>query len=101
MARLSDGWALNPADRKEFVSSVAEIKRSAAEYGRDPDALDFDVSQGPFLTQEGELDKDTIRERMRQDEAGGATIVSFLARDFCKDREDVEPFLDFIVSLKR
>ena len=100
MARLSNGWALNPADRKEFAETVKEIKRLAAGYGRDPDALDFDVGQGPSLTQEGELDKDTIRARVRQDEANGATIVSFLARDFCKSRDDVETFLDFIVSLK-
>ncbi len=100
MARLSNGWALNPADRKEFVSTVKEIKRLAEGYGRDPDALDFDVGQGPSLTQEGALDTETIRRRVRQDETDGATIVSFLARDFCKNREDVEPFLDFIVSLK-
>jgi probable F420-dependent oxidoreductase len=100
MARLSDGWALNPADRKEFVSSVKEIKRLAASYGRDPDALEFDVGQGPSLTNEGALDTETIRRRVRRDEADGATIVSFLARDFCKSREDVEPFLNFIVSLK-
>jgi probable F420-dependent oxidoreductase len=100
MARLSDGWALNPADRKEFVATVAEIKRLATSYGRDPEAFQFDVGQGPSLTQEGVLDTETIRRRVRKDEADGATIVSFLARDFCKTRDDIEPFLDFIVSLK-
>ncbi len=100
MARLSNGWALNPADRREFVSTVAEMKRLAASYGRDPEALEFDVGQGPSLTGDGALDTATIRARVRKDEADGATIVSFLARDFCKTRDDIEPFLDFIVSLR-
>ncbi|MCB2047120.1 MAG: TIGR03619 family F420-dependent LLM class oxidoreductase [Novosphingobium sp.] len=100
MARLANGWALNPADRKEFVDTVKEVKRLAAAYGRDPDALEFDVGQGPSITQDGALDEETIRRRVRQDEADGATIVSFLARDFCKRPEDIGPFLDFIVSLK-
>jgi hypothetical protein len=100
MARLSNGWALNPADRRDFVSTVAEMKRLAASYGRDPEALEFDVGQGPSLTGDGALDTATIRARVRKDEADGATIVSFLARDFCKTRDDIEPFLDFIVSLR-
>lgn len=100
MARLSQGWALNPADRREFISTVQELKRLTASYGRDPDALEFDVGQGVSLTGEGELDKDGIRRRVRKDENDGATTVSFLVRDFCKTREEIDPFLDFLVSLK-
>jgi hypothetical protein len=37
---------------------------------------------------------------VRRDEHDGATTVSFLVRDFCKSREDIEPFLDYLVSLK-
>jgi hypothetical protein len=58
------------------------------------------VGQGPSITGDGQLDKDAIRARVRKDEADGATIVSFLARDFCQTRDDVEPFLDFIASLR-
>lgn len=100
MARLSQGWALNPADRRDFVPTVQELKRLAASYGRDPEALQFDVGQGATLTGEGELDKEAIRRRVRRDEHDGATTVSFLVRDFCKSREDIEPFLDYLVSLK-
>jgi probable F420-dependent oxidoreductase len=100
MARYSNGWALNPADRAAFVDTVAEMKRLAASYGRNPEALEFEVGHGPALTLEGTLDADAIRKRVRRDEANGATAVTFLARDFCKSRDDVETFLDFIVSLK-
>jgi probable F420-dependent oxidoreductase len=100
MARHSNGWALNPADRREFVEKSQELKRLAASFDRDPDALEFEVGQGPSLDGSGALDEDAIRARVRKDEAQGATMVSFLARDFCKTADDIEPFLDFIATLK-
>jgi probable F420-dependent oxidoreductase len=100
MARHSNGWALNPADRREFVEKSTRLKQLAESFGRDPARLEFEVGQGPSLDGNGALDEAAIRARVRKDEADGATTVSFLARDFCKTPDDIEPFLDFIVSLR-
>lgn len=100
MARLSQGWALNPADRRQFVEKSAQLRKLTASHGRDPDAMEFEVGQGVTLTGDGLIDEDAIRKRVRQDEADGATIVSFLIRDFCKSKEAIGPFLDFLATLK-
>ncbi|MBV1917150.1 MAG: TIGR03619 family F420-dependent LLM class oxidoreductase [Sphingomonadaceae bacterium] len=100
MARLSQGWALNPADRADFVEKSRELKRRCAEYGRDPEQLEFEVGQGAKWTSDGKLDRDAIRAGVQGAEEDGATIVSFLVRDYCRTEDEIEPFLDFVASLK-
>jgi len=100
IARLSQGWALNPADRRIFAEKAAEIKRLAREYGRDPDALEFDVGQAAVRDADGNLDKGAIRDNVKRAEDDGATISSFLLRDGCRTKDEIGPFLEFAATLK-
>lgn len=100
IARLADGWALNPADRAIFAATVQEIKARAAALGRDAATLEFDVGQGCIRRSDGLIDGDAILARVREDETNGATAVSFLARDFCRTREDAAGFLEMVVGMK-
>ena len=100
MARLSQGWALNPADRPQFAEKAAELKRLAAGYGRDPEQLEFEVGLGAAWTADGTLDRDAIHAQAKRAMDDGATIVSLLARDCCRSKEEVGPFLDLVASLK-
>lgn len=100
MARLSQGWALNPADKKEFAEKAKELKRLTAEHGRDPDKLQFDVGQGAVRTADGKIDEGAVRANVAEAANEGVTISSFLVRDFCRTKEEIGPFLDFLASLK-
>ncbi len=100
IARFADGWALNPADRPIFAATVQEIKARAEAFGRDPARFEFDVGQGCIRRSDGTIDKAAIHARAREDEANGATAVSFLARDFCAGRTDIDEFLDMVVAMK-
>jgi probable F420-dependent oxidoreductase len=100
IARVADGWAADPAyvDRLEEVAGTLPGLMRAQ--GRDPSKLEFHVGVGPIRSETGVDDTEKVRERVADLGRKGATCVSFQPAGFCRTAADVEPFLDFIVSLK-
>lgn len=100
MARLSQGWAVDPAHRSTFAEKAQELRDLYVRHGRDLSQLEMHVGQGVVRASERSVDWGAVEKGARTAVAEGATTVTFRVTDFCRTADDVEPFLDFIVGLK-
>ncbi|HEY3695796.1 TIGR03619 family F420-dependent LLM class oxidoreductase [Phenylobacterium sp.] len=99
MARLSQGWAMDPAYRPILAERAKELRRLFAKYGRDPDKIEIHVGQRAIRTADGSVDWAAVEAGAKESEADGATTVSFRVSDFCRSREEIEGFFERVVSL--
>lgn len=76
LARVGDGWTVNPADLPDFPAALARLRAAFEAHGRDPDSLEVQVSLGMARTKSGELDLDrTAASVSRRFEEGATTVV--------------------------
>ncbi|HEY3694024.1 TIGR03619 family F420-dependent LLM class oxidoreductase [Phenylobacterium sp.] len=100
IARLAQGWAVDPAYRSIFADKVKELRAAWAQHGREPGKIEIHVAQGVVRTADGALDLAAIKAGAKALEAEGATMVTMRLADFCRTRADIDGMLDFAVSLK-
>lgn len=100
IARVADGWTVNPTDMDSFVESVALLRRCFTEQGRDPDSARIQVSITPTRDTSGAVDLDATADRVRHWQRAGATVVVFRPAAFDCRAENVETLLDWMVGLK-
>jgi probable F420-dependent oxidoreductase len=100
IARLAQGWAMDPAHRATFAENVKELRGLYVQHGRDPSKMEVHVGQGMVRSADGAIDWAGIKAGARASEAEGATTVSLRVADFCSTSADIEPFLDHAVGLK-
>jgi probable F420-dependent oxidoreductase len=100
IARLGEGWTVDPAHRGTFPEKARELRALFASHGRDPAQLEIVVGQGPVRTQDGGLDADAMRADARQACADGATTVMFSPAACCRAASELAPFLDLVAALK-
>ena len=100
IARLAQGWAMDPAHRAVFAEKVQELRGLYAQHGRDPSKMEVHVGQGVVRKADGALDWAAIKAGALASVAEGATNVTLRVVDFCRSAADVDGFLDQAVGLK-
>jgi probable F420-dependent oxidoreductase len=100
IARLGEGWTVDPAHRAQFPEKAKELRALFARYGRDPTQLEIVLGQGPLRAQDDGLDAEAMSAAARQACADGATTVMFSPAGCCRVASELEPFLDLVVGLK-
>lgn len=100
IARVADGWAADPFYVHELEDVAKKLPVLFAENGRDASNIQIHVMQRTVRAADGGIDKATTREQALDLASKGATTVNFTLVDGCRTAEDIEPFLDFLVSLK-
>jgi probable F420-dependent oxidoreductase len=100
IARLAEGWAVDPAYRAIFKEKAEELRGLYRQHGRDPSQVELHVGQGAIRNSDGEIDWAAVRTGFNAAVADGATMVTLMVSDFCGKASEVEAFLDQAVSLK-
>jgi alkanesulfonate monooxygenase SsuD/methylene tetrahydromethanopterin reductase-like flavin-dependent oxidoreductase (luciferase family) len=100
IARVGDGWAVNPIPLPEFTERLAALRRICAAHGRDPDALEIEVQFAPVRTASGEIDYDATSASARKWAKAGATTLTPLLIHFCDRAEQLDAFMAWAAGLR-
>lgn len=100
IARVADGWTVNPADMQTFSDSVALLREAFEAHGRDPHSPVVQVSVSPERRYDGTVDLDATADKTRAWHAAGATVAVFRPATFCTVGEEVPELIDWAVGLK-
>ncbi|MDB5393647.1 MAG: putative FMN-dependent monooxygenase [Rhodospirillales bacterium] len=101
IARVGDGWAVNPAGLGEFAERVAALKSITAAHGRDPETLEIEIQFAPIRKIDDTIDYAASAEAAVQWAKAGATTLSPLLISFCKETKEIDGFLNWVMELKR
>jgi probable F420-dependent oxidoreductase len=101
IAKVAQGWAVNPAGLDTFGDNVAALRKAFVAEGRDPDKVEVHMGAGPVHKSDGSIDYAATREAALPWAKAGATCLSFRAADFCRSPADVEAFFDFLIGMKK
>jgi probable F420-dependent oxidoreductase len=101
IARVGDGWAVNPAGIGEFAERVTALKRITAAHGRDPETLEIEIQFAPIRKTDGAIDYAASAEAAVAWAKAGATTLSPLLIAFCKEAKEIDGFLNWVMELKR
>ena len=101
IARVADGWAVNPAGIGEFAERVtAALKRIVAAHGRDPETLEIEIQFAPPRKADGSIDYAASITAAKDWKKAGATTISPLLISFCREAGEIEGFLEWVGELK-
>jgi probable F420-dependent oxidoreductase len=100
IARVADGWAVNPAGIGEFAERSAALKRIVAAHGRDPEALEIEIQFAPPRKADGTIDYTASIEAAKNWKKAGATTISPLLISFCREAGEIDGFLNWMGELK-
>ena len=100
IARVADGWTVNPADMPSFSASVALLRDTFEEHGRDTLSPIVQVSVSPQRRDDGTVDYDATEERAHALCDAGATLVVVRPTSFCREADEVSQLIDWAVGLK-
>ena len=101
IARVGDGWAVNPSGIGEFAERVTALKRITAAHGRDPESLEIEVQFAPIRKNDGAIDYAASAEAAVNWAMAGATTLSPLLIAFCRHAREIDGFLNWVIELKR
>ncbi|GAB2632239.1 TIGR03619 family F420-dependent LLM class oxidoreductase [Prescottella soli] len=100
IARVADGWTVNPADMQTFSDSVTLLRDIFETHGRDPGSAIVQVSVSPERRDDGTADLGATAEKTLAWHAAGATVAVFRPATFCTAGEEVPELIDWAVGLK-
>lgn len=100
IARVADGWTVNPTDMAMFSDSVVALRECFSDHGRDPDTLRIQVSVTPEFDRHGVVDLAATADRALAWYRAGATVAVFRPAAFGVTAEDLPGLLDWMVALK-
>lgn len=100
IARVADGWTVNPTDMETFTDSVALLRECFVELGRDPVGIRIQVSVTPERDASGAVDLAATAERALHWHRAGATVVVFRPAAFGAAADEVPDLLGWMVDLK-
>ncbi|MFI1460739.1 TIGR03619 family F420-dependent LLM class oxidoreductase [Nocardia carnea] len=99
IARVADGWSVNPTDLPGFTGSVALLRDRFAAHGRDPGTLRIQVSLTPVRRSDGSVDLGATARAAQQYRRNGATAVVFRPTAFGREADRLPELLDWMVGL--
>lgn len=100
IARVADGWTVNPTDLDTFADSVALLRKTFEDHDRDPSTAHVQVSAAPIKRDNGSVDYVASAEKAREWYDKGATTVVFRPVTFGITAEELPAVLEWIVSVK-
>jgi len=100
IARVGDGWAVNPVDLPTFAERVAALRRIVAAHGRDPEMLEIEVQFAPVRHANGAIDLEATSDSAAQWAAAGATTLTPLLISWCQAAGEVDGLLEWSLRLK-
>jgi probable F420-dependent oxidoreductase len=100
IARVADGWAVNPAGIGEFAERVTALKRIVAAHGRDPETLEIEIQFAPPRKADGSIDYAASITAAKDWKKAGATTISPLLISFCREAGEIDGFLKWVGELK-
>jgi probable F420-dependent oxidoreductase len=100
IARVADGWTVNPADMQTFSDNVTLLREVFAEHGRDPLSPVVQVSVSPERRDDGTVDYAATADKALAWHAAGATVSVFRPAAFCTAGEEVPQLIEWAVGLK-
>jgi probable F420-dependent oxidoreductase len=100
IARVGDGWAVNPVNLGEFAERTAALKRITAAHGRDPESLEIEVQFAPIRKSDGSIDYAASAAAAQEWAKAGATTLSPLLIAFCNKDSEIDGLLDWVGELK-
>ncbi len=100
IAQVADGWSVRPLPLPEFATGVRDIRTAFEAAGRDPSKLHVEVMILPVKRDDGSVDYEATRTSLRPWVAAGATMLAGVPTTFCRKPEELDGFLEFLVSLK-
>jgi probable F420-dependent oxidoreductase len=100
IARVADGWAVNPAGLGEFAERVTALKRIVAAHGRDPETLEVEIQFAPPRKADGAIDYAASIAAAKDWKKAGATTISPLLISFCREAGEIDNFLKWVGILK-
>lgn len=101
IARVGDGWAVNPVDLPTFAERTAALRRIVAAHGRDPDQLEIEVQFAPVRHADGSIDLDATDASARAWAEAGATTLTPLLIAWRQSAEGFDSLVDWAIGLKR
>ena len=75
IARVADGWTVNPTDLRTFTDSVALLRKMFEAHHRDPESALVQVSVAPERRDNGTVDYAATADKARDWHARGATVA--------------------------
>lgn len=99
LARVGDGWTVNPADLPDFPAAVSRLRAAFEAHGRDPHALEVQVSLGFARTKSGELDLDRTADFVARRFEEGATTVTLRPSPYLDSADGLDELLAWMAGL--
>ncbi|MEI4743041.1 TIGR03619 family F420-dependent LLM class oxidoreductase [Rhodococcus erythropolis] len=100
IARVADGWTVNPTDLGTFTDSVALLRNTFEAHQRDPESVRVQVSAAPVRRDNGSVDLSATADKARDWFARGASVVVFRPAVFDCAAEELPELLDWMTSIK-
>ncbi|WP_026303454.1 TIGR03619 family F420-dependent LLM class oxidoreductase [Jongsikchunia kroppenstedtii] len=101
IARVGDGWTVNPADMPQFEEGVALLRRCFEEHDRDPDTAEVQVLLPLIEDRSGNVDFDAIMATAHEWSEQGATTLLVRPSVLRVGVDDLDDFLAWTIELKQ
>ncbi|WP_024794368.1 TIGR03619 family F420-dependent LLM class oxidoreductase [Tomitella biformata] len=99
LARVGDGWTVNPADLPDFPAAVDRLRAAFEAHGRDPGSLEVQVSLGMARTTAGELDLERTAASVARRFDEGATTVMLRPTAYLETADGLDDLLAWMGAL--
>lgn len=100
IARVGDGWTVNPTDLPTFTDSVALLRNTFEAHGRDPQSARVQVSAAPVRRDNGIIDLAATGDNAHELYGRGASVVVFRPTVFDCTADELPDLLDWMISVK-
>ncbi|MDI9916755.1 TIGR03619 family F420-dependent LLM class oxidoreductase [Rhodococcus sp. IEGM 1379] len=100
IARVADGWTVNPTDLPTFTDSVALLRNTFEAHGRDPQSVRIQVSAAPVRRDNGTIDLAATAERAHDLSDRGASVVVFRPAVFDCAAQELPELLNWMSNIK-
>lgn len=100
VARVGDGWTVNPADLKDLPDAVRRLRAAFEAHGRDPETAEVQVSLGFARAKDGDLDLDRTAATVAQMKEAGATVTVLRPSVYMKSPDGMDEVLAWMSALR-
>ena len=100
IARVADGWTVNPTDLGTFTDSVTLLRNTFEAHDREPDTARVQVSAAPVRRDNRSVDLSATADKVLDWSDRGASAVVLRPAVFDCAAEELPELLDWMTSIK-